>query len=70
MYVNCNSNLYIGMDKVKNVTEFKYLGLRISNKSRKPDILLQARINKALSTFYAIRSNCRLMGITNIRVKL
>jgi hypothetical protein len=55
---------------VKTVKEFKYLGLIMANNSRKPDALLQARINKAKSVFFAIRSNCKLLGISNVRVKL
>ena len=42
----------------------------MSNNSRKPDALLQARINKAKSVFFAIRSNCKLLGISNVCVKL
>ena len=42
----------------------------MANNSRKPDALLQARINKAQSTFFAVRSNCKLLEISNIRVKL
>lgn len=70
MYVNCDSKLKIGNSFVKTVREFKYLGLILSNSCKKPEALLQARINKASSTFYAVRSNCRLLGVTNIRVKL
>jgi hypothetical protein len=42
----------------------------LSNNTCKPDIMLKARISKAQRTFYAVRTNCKLMGITNIRVKL
>ncbi len=70
MYVNSVGNLKVEKKKVKSVKEFKYLGLILSNSSSKPEALLQARINKANSVFYAIRSNCRLLGISNVRVKL
>ena len=33
--------------KIENVNEFKYLGLILSNKSSRPDILLKARMIKA-----------------------
>ena len=52
------------------MSEFKYLGLILSNSSSKPDVLLKARIFKAQRTFYAVRTNCRLLGISNVRVKL
>ena len=32
--------------------------------------MLKARIVKAQQTFYAVRSNCRLLGISNVRVEL
>lgn len=38
MHVNCNAPLKI--NKVEMVTEFKYLGLKLSTKSNKPDIIL------------------------------
>jgi hypothetical protein len=40
MYVNCNGKLMMNKLELKTVTEFKYLGLIISNSSFKPDILL------------------------------
>ena len=70
MYVNYSAKLQIGENFVETVNMFKYLGLILSNSSKKPDVLLEARINKAQSTFYAVRSNCKLLGISNIRVKL
>jgi hypothetical protein len=40
MYVNGNSKLRIGNQYAKTVKEFKYLGLVLSNSSRKPEALL------------------------------
>jgi hypothetical protein len=40
MYVNCVDILKVDKIDVKTVDEFKYLGLIISNSSKKPDILL------------------------------
>lgn len=62
--------MYVNNQKIANVNEFKYLGLILSNSSSKPDILLKARISKAQRTFYAVKTNCKLLGITNVRVKL
>jgi hypothetical protein len=62
--------MYVNSKKIDTVDEFKYLGLILSNKSSKPDMLLKARILKAQRTFYAVRTNCRLLGINNVRVKL
>jgi hypothetical protein len=70
MYVNCNDKLKIGPKFVETVKQFKYLGLVLSNKCRHPEVLLDARISKAKSVYYAIRSNCKLLGISNVRVKL
>ena len=62
--------MYVNSQKIDTVDEFKYLGLILSNKSSRPDILLKARMLKAQQTFYAVRTNCRLLGINNVRVKL
>ena len=70
MYVNRKAKLRVGNFTVKTVAEFKYLGLILSNSSKRPDILLKGRINKARATFYAVKTNCRILGISNIRVKL
>ena len=40
MYINCLDVLKIGVEEAKNVQEFKYLGLILSNSSRKPEVLL------------------------------
>ena len=70
MFVNCNGQMLLNKYKIDTVNEFKYLGLIISNNTFKPEVLLLARICKAKRTFYAVRTNCRLLGISNIRVKL
>jgi hypothetical protein len=40
MYINCDDTLNVGLEKVKNVQEFKYLGLILSNNCKKPERLL------------------------------
>ena len=70
MFVNGSSQMYVNKQKIDTVNEFKYLGLILSNTTSKPDVLLKARIVKAQRTFYAVRTNCKLLGISNIRVKL
>jgi len=40
MYINCNNILNIEEKQAETVKEFKYLGLRLSNNSRKPECLL------------------------------
>lgn len=52
------------------VNEFKYLELNLSNKITKPDILLYDRKSRAKCMFHAVRINCRLLGNSNIRVKI
>ena len=70
MFVNCTGQMYVKKSPIETVDQFKYLGLILQNKSCKPDVMLKARIVKAQQTFYAVRSNCRLLGISNVRVKL
>jgi hypothetical protein len=40
MYVNCSAKLKIGKKLVKSVKEFKYLGLKLTNNSKRPEALL------------------------------
>ena len=40
MYVNSHDILNVGEKQVETVTDFKYLGLRMSKNSRKPECLL------------------------------
>ena len=42
----------------------------ISNKATKPDKILKARLNAAKRSFLSICTNCRLIGISNVKVKL
>ena len=42
----------------------------LSNKSTKPDIILKARLNAAKRSFLSICTNCRIVGISNVKVKL
>jgi hypothetical protein len=47
LFVNGSSQMYVNSLKIDTVDEFKYLGLILSNKSSRPDILLKARMLKA-----------------------
>jgi hypothetical protein len=40
MYVNCTDILKVGEKEVETVKDFKYLGLIMSNSSKKPETLL------------------------------
>ena len=42
----------------------------LSNISTKPDKILKARLNAAKRSFLSICTNCRIVGITNVKVKL
>ena len=42
----------------------------LSNKAAKPDKILKARLNAAKRSFLSICTNCRIVGITNVKVKL
>jgi hypothetical protein len=62
--------MFIDNKKIENVSEFKYLGIMLANKATKPDTILKARLNAANRSFVSICTNCRLIGITNVKVKL
>jgi hypothetical protein len=42
----------------------------LSNKATKPDQIIKARLNVAKRSFQAICTNCRIIGVTNVKVKL
>lgn len=42
----------------------------LTNNATKPDKILKARLNAAKRSFLAVCTNCRIMGITNVKVKL
>lgn len=42
----------------------------LDNKAVKPDKILKARLNAAKRSYVSICTNCRLLGISNIKVKL
>ena len=42
----------------------------MSDNSTKPEVLLQARLNKAVRAFYAVKTNCKFLGISNSQVKV
>jgi hypothetical protein len=62
--------MYVNNKEIKTVQEFKYLGIMLSNKATKPDKILKARLNAAKRSFLSICTNCRIVGITNVKVKL
>jgi uncharacterized membrane protein YkgB len=52
------------------VNEFKYLGIMLYNDATKPTKIIKARLNAAKRSFFAVCTNCRMIGITNVKVKL
>ena len=62
--------MFIDNQKIETVKEFKYLGIILQNNATKPDKIIKARLNAAKRSFYSVCTNCRLLGITNIKVKL
>jgi uncharacterized membrane protein YkgB len=52
------------------VNEFKYLGILLYNDATKPTKIIKARLNAAKRSFFAVCTNCRMIGITNVKVKL
>jgi len=70
MYVNSVGNLRIEKKKVKSVREFKYLGLYMFDNVVSPEKLLSIRLAAAKRTFNAVKCNCRILGISNVRIKI
>ena len=62
--------MYVDMKKIETVEEFKYLGVMLYNDATKPNKILQARLNAAKRSFNAVSTNCKMLGISNIKVKL
>ena len=62
--------MYVNNKQIETVNQFKYLGLEISNNSVKPDTIIIARLAAAKRIFNAVQTNCRILGISNVRVKL
>ena len=42
----------------------------IHNDAFKPDKIIKARLNAAKRSFLSVCTNCRMIGITNVKVKL
>ena len=71
MLINCeDQKLYIKGQEIEQVKEFKYLGLYMYQDVVSPIKLFQVRLAAAKRTFNAVRSNCRILGVSNVRVKL
>ena len=62
--------MFVNNNQIKTVEEFKYLGVILSSKAAKPDLIVKARLNAAKRSFIALCSNCRIVGIHNVKVKL
>ena len=62
--------MFVDSKEIETVNEFKYLGIMLSSKTTKPDNIIKARLNAAKRSFLSICTNCRIMGITNVKVKL
>ena len=62
--------MVIDNKEIETVSEFKYLGIILDNKATKPDKILKARLNAAKRSFLSICTNCRIIGISNVKVKL
>jgi hypothetical protein len=55
---------------LKNVSEFKYLGLVINRANNNPSTMLESRIVKTEAAFHNIKSHTRLLGLFNRRVRV
>ena len=70
MLINCQGTIHCGPTTLKQVSDFRYLGLNLTASCTRPDAILKARLQKSRQAFYAVRANCRLLGLNNARVKL
>ncbi len=70
MFVNCFAEMKIYGKEIETVNEFKYLGIIIANNSTTPSRILKARLSSAKRSFNAVCTNCKLLGISNVRIKL
>ena len=55
---------------IKNVHEFKYLGLIINRANNSPTAMLDRRICKGRAAFNCIKCHSRLLGLFNRRVQV
>jgi hypothetical protein len=55
---------------LKNVSEFKYLGLIIDREKNNPSTMLLNRITKTAAAFNSIKCHTRLLGLFNRRVRV
>jgi hypothetical protein len=55
---------------LKNVSEFKYLGLVINRANNNPATMLESRIVKTETAFNNIKCHTRLLGLFNRRVRV
>jgi hypothetical protein len=62
--------MYVDTKEIETVEEFRYLGIMLYNDATKPDKILKARLNAAKRSFLSVCTNCRMIGITNVKVKL
>ena len=70
MLINCRGTIYCRAAPLEEVSAFKYLGVTLAATCYRPDGILQDRLLKARRAFNAVRANCRLLGLSNARVKL
>ena len=70
MFVNCQSKLNVYQEEIETVNQFKYLGIIIANNETIPVSILKARLNSAKRSFNAVCTNCKMLGISNVKVKL
>lgn len=70
MLINCRGTISCSGVPLEEVPSFKYLGITLSAVCLRPEGILRDRLDTARRAFNAVRANCRLLGLTNARVKL
>jgi hypothetical protein len=62
--------LHVYNREIETVDKFKYLGIILANNETTPISILKARLNSAKRSFNAVCTNCKMLGISNVKVKL
>jgi hypothetical protein len=70
MQINMNVEFSCYGVPLKNVSEFKYLGLVINRANNNPCTMLDYRISKTEAAFHNIKCHTRLLGLFNRRVRI
>jgi len=67
--VNCSGIISLDGNELRNVEQFKYLGLIVAATATSPQQMMQARITATLKAFNALKIKCKILDVYNCRVR-